>query len=130
MSRRSLLTGVAVYAGALALVLGFVLAIILLWLLVFMFKVRRETENRIIEALETHYAPARVEVRERVDWKHGGSDWSFGGQVCFLIEVDCSAERQPEHRVAMVADDDDGGPFYFAREYPSMQLCKADFNRG
>ncbi|MDP3675126.1 MAG: hypothetical protein Q8R44_08520 [Novosphingobium sp.] len=112
-----------------AIVIGTLVAIIALMILVLWFSVNQKTEARIMRALTSHYAPAVVDVKDRADWKLGGSDWSFGGQVCFRIAVRQNGDRSVE-RVAMVADGDDGGAFEFAREYTSMAQCKADFWRG
>ncbi len=88
-----------------------------------------QTEKRITGALANHYAPAAVGVVKRQDWKMGGRDFSFGGQICFEIDVANAAGRS-DRRVAMVADDDDGGAFYFTREYDSFSQCTADFHHG
>lgn len=112
------------------LIVGVIVAILLLLFLIFSFKVHRDTENRIIKSLTSHYEPAQVEVKDRLDWKHGGSDWSYGGQICFSIAVRQPRGDAARTTVAMVADGDDGGAFRFVREYPSMRLCKADFSRG
>lgn len=112
------------------IIVGAIVSILVLLFCVFSFKVHRDTENRIIEALTSHYEPAHVEVMDRLDWKYGGSDWSYGGQICFFIAVRQPGRDAARNTVAMVADGDDGGAFRFVREYPSMQLCKADFSRG
>jgi len=89
----------------------------------------KQTEQRISDALAIHYAPAAVDVIERQNWKFGSRDFSFGGQICFEINVS-NASGKPDHRVAMVADGDDGGAFEFSREYDSFSQCTADFFRG
>jgi hypothetical protein len=112
------------------LIFGVLVTILFLLFLLFSFKVHRDTENRITTTLSAHYEPAHVEVKDRLDWKHAGSDWSYGGQICFLIAVRQPGDEAVRNTVAMVADGDDGGAFKFVREYPSMLLCKADFSRG
>ena len=89
----------------------------------------RETENRILAALDTHYAPATLDVVKRKDWGNGRDDFNFGGQICF--EVDVREPSGKEHRkVAMMVDHDDGGAFEFAREYRSFKDCTDGFDRG
>lgn len=92
----------------------------------------RHVEERITGALNDHYfpyAPAQVVVTRRQDWNAGQRDFSLGGQVCFEIDLS-NASGRPDRRVAMVADDNDGGAFYFSREYDSFSECTADFIRG
>lgn len=89
----------------------------------------KQTEQRISAALASHYAPATIDVIKRQNWSFGTRDFSFGGQICFEINVS-NASGKPDRRVAMVADGDDGGAFEFSQEYESFSQCTADFFRG
>jgi hypothetical protein len=94
------------------------------------FRVHARTEQRILSALNSHYAPAYVEVENRVDWYNGGSDFSFGGTVCLDVNVRHFGESQSVRKIALVESDSDGGAWTFVGEQPSMDVCKSYFWRG
>jgi len=117
-------------AKALAVVVVVVLAAIALLLLVISLSVHSRTEHRIRYVLSSHYAPAQVRVKERVDWHNGGSDFGFGGSVCFDIEVIEAGQKSVARKIALVESDSDGGTWAFVGEQPSMNVCKSYFWRG
>ena len=106
-----------------------ILGVSTLLLVLFSFRVHRDTDARILAALRSHYAPARVTVNDRVDFKNAKFHWSFGGQICFAINVAPPTGVSVE-RVAMIRDDDDGGAFYFDAEFSSIKACQRRFSRG
>ena len=108
-----------------ALITMIAVLFLLLWVSTY-----QKTEARIMKALTSHYEPAQIDVVNRVEWKFAGSSWAYGGQICFDVRLKEGDARQPEKRIAMVADGDDGGAFQFIREFPSMKACQAAFSRG
>jgi hypothetical protein len=110
--------------------IGVAVCSVALVIAVFRYLPQLKAEARIINALESHYAPAEIEIEDRVDWNHGRVDWGYGGQVCFDIRIQMGQSTQLQRRIAMIADGDDGGYFQFVGEYPSMEKCLASFNRG
>ena len=115
--------------GGCLIALLIVVAVPFLSYQLFVWQLRVKTEKRIIKSLETHYKPAEIRVLDRLDQMYGDR-WESGGQVCFLIVVRQSKNAPAVNKVAMIRDDDDGGAFYFNREYSSMEQCRSDWVAG
>ena len=92
--------------------------------------------KRIFAALASQYSPATVDVVERKNFYHGGArryfsfrtNYTFGAQICFDIEV-LGSSGQQERKVVMVVVGE-GGKLRFIREYPSLKRCENEFHRG
>ncbi len=123
---RRIVTGIA---NAIAVIASLAVTALVILYFAISYWGNAKTERRITGSLANYYSSAAIEVIRRQDWTFGKRDFSSGGQVCFEIDL-LTASGKPNRRVAMVADDDDGGAFYFAREYDTFAQCTADFWRG
>ena len=105
------------------------LGIPVLLLVVWQIALNQEAEAKAWSQLTDHYGTTRITRNERVYFDPWRTTYYAYAQICYDVSVTLPSGTVVR-KVAMVTGDNDGGTFSFSAEYPSMQACKAKFNRG